>query len=150
MQINDLKTNTSRKKTSRVGRGGTRGKTSGRGHKGQKSRSGAGMRPNIRDEIKRIPKRRGHGKNRPRTVNPSRVKPTTINLATLEGIVSGGVKIVSPESLVKGGFIKKIGGMYPKIKILGNGEIKSKATVKLIEVSAAAKEKIEKAGGKVS
>jgi len=108
------------------------------------------MRPNIRDEIKRIPKRRGYGKNRPRTVNASVVKPTTLNLSVLETIVSGGVKIVSPESLVKGGFVKRIGGKYPKIKILGNGEIKSKATVKSIAVSDSARAKIEKAGGKVS
>jgi len=150
MQTNDLKRNSKRSTSTKVGRGGTRGKTSGRGHKGQKSRSGAGMRPNLRDDIKKVPKRRGYGKNRPRTVNPSVAHTTTINLSTLESLVAGGMKVVSPKSLVKGGFIKKVGGKTPLVKVLGNGEIKSKAILKSLSVSKTAQEKIEKAGGKVS
>lgn len=150
MQTNNLKRNTKRTTSTKVGRGGTRGKTSGRGHKGQKSRSGAGMRPNLRDDIKKVPKRRGYGKNRPRTVNPSRLAVTTINLSLIESLVAGGMKIISPRSLIKGGFVKQISGKAPSIKVLGNGEIKSKVVLKSLNVSKTAKEKIEKAGGKVS
>ena len=53
----------------RVGRGGKRGKTSGRGHKGQRQHGGHGVRPELRDMIKKLPKLRGHGINRSRTVN---------------------------------------------------------------------------------
>jgi large subunit ribosomal protein L15 len=70
MQAHTLKRNTPNKKTPRVGRGGVRGKTSGRGTKGQKARSGRKMRPEMRDLIKKIPKLRGHGKNRARTIRP--------------------------------------------------------------------------------
>ncbi len=150
MQIHKLKKNTKRAKSTRVGRGGRRGKTSGRGHKGQNARAGSSTRPGLRDEIKRVPKRRGHGKNRARTVNSSKIKPTTVDLSFIEEVISKGVKVVSPSSLVKGGFVKKVKGQTPSVKVLGTGEIKSKANLKSILVSQIAQEKIEKAGGKIS
>ena len=61
MQLHTLKSKTKRKRSAQVGRGGTRGKTSGRGTKGQNARSGHKKRPEIRDTIKRIPKLRGRG-----------------------------------------------------------------------------------------
>ena len=63
MQFHTLKPKTKRKKSAQVGRGGTRGKTSGRGTKGQNARAGRKKRPEIRDFIKRFPKLRGRGKN---------------------------------------------------------------------------------------
>lgn len=63
MQWNTLKPRTKRKKSRSVGRGGKRGKTSGRGTKGQNARAGRKKRPEIRDFIKRFPKLRGRGKN---------------------------------------------------------------------------------------
>lgn len=63
MQLHLLKRKTPNKKSKQVGRGGTRGKTSGRGTKGQNARAGRKKRPELRDFIKRVPKLRGRGKN---------------------------------------------------------------------------------------
>lgn len=63
MQFHTIKRKTPNKKSKQVGRGGTRGKTAGRGTKGQNARSGRKKRPELRDTIKRIPKLRGRGKN---------------------------------------------------------------------------------------
>lgn len=61
MQFHELKRKTPNKKSAQVGRGGTRGKTAGRGTKGQNARAGRKKRPELRDTIKRIPKLRGRG-----------------------------------------------------------------------------------------
>ena len=63
MQFHNLKKNKSNRKARQIGRGGIRGKTSGRGTKGQNARSGRKKRPEMRDIIKRLPKLRGRGKN---------------------------------------------------------------------------------------
>lgn len=63
MQFHTLKRKTKNKKSRQVGRGGTRGKTSGRGTKGQNARAGHKNRPELRDFIKRVPKLRGRGKS---------------------------------------------------------------------------------------
>lgn len=63
MQFHNLKSKTKRKRSRQVGRGGTRGKTAGRGTKGQNARAGRKKRPELRDIIKRIPKLRGRGKS---------------------------------------------------------------------------------------
>lgn len=63
MQFHTLKRKTKNIKSKQVGRGGTRGKTSGRGTKGQNARAGHKNRPELRDFIKRVPKLRGRGKN---------------------------------------------------------------------------------------
>lgn len=63
MQFHSLKRKTPNKKSKQVGRGGTRGKTSGRGTKGQNARAGRKKRPELRDFIKRVPKLRGRGKS---------------------------------------------------------------------------------------
>lgn len=148
MQLHELKRKTKAKSKKRVGRGGLRGKTSGRGHKGQKARAGHSIRPEIRDMIKKLPKLRGHGVNRSRTVNSSVVKPTPINLKVLEENFGDGDK-VNPKVLVSAGLIDKKKGRIPKIKILGTGEISKKLEVSGFTISENAKGKIEKAGGKV-
>ena len=63
MQFHNLQSKTKRKRSRQVGRGGTRGKTAGRGTKGQNARAGHKKRPELRDFIKRIPKLRGRGKS---------------------------------------------------------------------------------------
>jgi large subunit ribosomal protein L15 len=148
MQTNDLKRKTKNKKSKDVGRGGKRGKTSGRGHKGQGQHGGHGLRPQMRDIIKKFPKLRGHGKNRARTVNSGVEKPVGVNLAVIESNFNSG-ESVSPKEFVKTGIIKQISGKTPKIKILGNGEISKSVKVFDCEVSESAKEKIVKAGGSV-
>jgi len=148
MQLHNLKESTGVKKSRRIGRGGKRGKTSGKGHKGQKSRAGRKIRPAERDIIKRIPKLRGHGKNRARTVNVSKIKPTIINLRELEiGFVDGDK--ITPKTLVEKKIIKTLSGSLPSVKILGYGTLSKKLTITDCSVSTSAKEAIEKVGGKV-
>ncbi len=89
MQLHELQPTTPRKSAKRIGRGGKRGKTSGKGHKGQKARAGNSSRPEMRDIIKKLPKLRGHGKNRARTVNSERVLPVVVNVSALEALKAG-------------------------------------------------------------
>jgi large subunit ribosomal protein L15 len=145
MQAHTLKRNTPNKKTPRVGRGGTRGKTSGRGTKGQKARSGRKMRPEMRDLIKKIPKLRGHGKNRARTVR-NRPPFVPVNLAVLEALFEAG-DTITPAVLVKKGVVSTRAGRTPLVKILGTGELTKKLAVSGCVYSKSAKEAIEKAGG---
>lgn len=145
MQLHELKRKTPNKTKKTVGRGGTRGKTSGRGHKGQKARAGHRIRPEIRDFIKRLPKLRGRGVN---SNTPVSAPAYPLNLSTLNTIFKDGDK-VNPASIKKAGIIKTRKGTFPKIKILGTGELDKKLTIADCAVSQAAKEKIEKAGGKV-
>ncbi len=113
----------------RVARGGKRGHTSGRGQKGQRSRSGHRIRPAIRELIQRLPKLRGH-KNK-----STAVKLDVLNLNDLEKKAVNGV--ISQETL------------GAKFKILGDGEIKKAITIKGLPVSESAKKKIIAAGGTV-
>ena len=125
----------------RVGRGhgSGNGKTAGKGHKGQKARSGGSIRPGFEGGqtalARRIPKR---GFN-----NIFATKYAIINVSDLEQFVEGTV--VDTEVLKAAGIIKK---ELDGVKVLGNGELTKNLTVKAAKFSAAAKEKIEKAGGK--
>lgn len=148
MQSNTLAPKTPRITSPRVGRGGKRGKTSGRGTKGQKARAGRKMRPEMRDLIKKIPKLRGHGKNRARTVR-NRVPYAPVNLAVLEATFAAG-DTVTPETLYKKGVIRARGGKLSFVKILGTGTLTKALEVSNCETSGSAKEAIEKAGGSVA
>lgn len=111
----------------RIGRGGKRGTSSGRGTKGQKSRSGHRIRPAERDLLIRLPKLRGY---RNKSIN---VKPRVLGVGQLEAMKATEFSIAN----------------LGRAKILGNGEIKKAVTVDGLPVSKSAKKKIEKAGGKV-
>lgn len=149
MQLHQLQRKTKNHKRAAVGRGGKRGKTSGRGTKGQKARSGRKLRPELRDILKRLPKKRGFGKNRADTVDNSRILPQVINVKLIESVFKAG-ETVSPETLVSKNILRKERGKFPKVKILGNGEITKAVSVVGALVSIPAKVKIEKAGGKVA
>lgn len=149
MQLHELQRNTAQKTAKRIGRGGKRGKTSGKGHKGQKARAGNSTRPEMRELIKKLPKLRGHGKNRARTVNSERVLPVVVNLAALEAAFEAGAE-VSPKTLVEKGVVAKRRGRLPAVKVLGNGELTKKLTVSGCTISGSAREKIEKAGGSIA
>lgn len=125
----------------RVGRGagsGT-GKTSGKGHKGQKARSGSGMRPGFEGGQmplqRRLPKR---GFN-----NIFAKEIVAVNVGALNRFEDGAE--VTAETLAEAGVLKKT---CDGVKILSNGTLTKKLTVKAVAFSAAAKEKIEAAGGK--
>ncbi len=136
------------KTSKRVGRGQSsgKGKTSGRGTKGQKARGNTKMRPQLRDIIKKIPKRRGYGKNRARGTY---VKPELgiINVGDLAVFSSGAA--VNREAIVNAGLVSprlaKNG-----IKILGAGTLSVAVSVSNCQVSASAREKITAAGGSVA
>jgi len=131
----------SRKKAVRVGRGigSGNGKTSGRGHKGQKARSGGGVRLGFEGGqtplFRRLPKRG--------FTNINRKEYAVVNLDKLNRFEDGTE--VTPELLLETGVISKL---KSGVKILGKGQIEKKLTVKAHKFSASAKEAIEAAGGK--
>ncbi len=131
----------SNKDTKRKGRGhgSGNGKTAGRGHKGQNARSGGGVRIGFEGGqmpiYRRLPKR---GFN-----NVFALKYAEINVSDLNKFEDGAV--VDAASLKEAGIIKKT---LDGIKVLGNGEVSKKVTVKAAKFTEAAKEKIVAAGGK--
>jgi len=131
----------------RVGRGQSsgRGKQSGRGGKGQTARAGAKMRPEWRDIIKRLPKRRGYGKNRGRTVVGPRPDALALSLGRLGAMFESGATI-SVETLAERGVL---GRTVRPVKIVGGGELGKKLLVQGVAVSASARAAIEKAGGTI-
>lgn len=145
MQSNTLKAVTKRVPTDRVGRGGKRGKTSGRGTKGQNARAGHRKRPEMRDLLKKLPKLRGHGKNRARTV---RIKDgyVPVNLALLEKHFNVG-DVVNPIAIARAGIGSTRGGKVMPVKILGTGTLTKALSVSGCTASATAKTAIEAAGG---
>ena len=142
MQLHQIKKQHPNKKKTRIGRGGKRGKTSGRGHKGQNARAGTSKRPEMRDIIKKLPKRRGY------RFKSIQEKPLAVGLAALEKNFADGDN-VSPRELLSKSLIQKKKGKLPAVKILANGEISKKIIVSGCRFSRTAKEKIEKAGGKI-
>ncbi len=141
--LHSLKRTTARA-SRRVGRGGKRGKTSGRGTKGQNARSGRKKRPEMRDIIKKLPKRRGYGKNRGRTVDGTKLDAMAVSIERLETLFDSGSEI-TVQTLVGKGVIRNR-AMTP-VKIVGGGTITKKFTLKGLPVSASARGAIEKAGG---
>ena len=132
----------------RVGRGGKRGKTCGHGHKGQKQHGRHGIRPEMRDFIKKLTNLRCFCKNRDRTVNSDKEQAQIVNLSQLTVFKSGD--IISPKTLVEANLVEFTGGKLPKVKILaGKGELKSKLIVEKCLVSNSVKDLIQKAGGEV-
>jgi large subunit ribosomal protein L15 len=142
MQIHNLKRKTPNTKAPLIGRGGKRGKTSGRGTKGQDSRSGRKKRPEIRDFIKRMPKLRGYA------FKSFAKKAVPVPLSALEKNFKAGDRI-DPATLVAKGVVERTEGNFPRIKILGNTEVTKNFTVSGVEVSKGAKASLEKAGGTV-
>jgi large subunit ribosomal protein L15 len=131
MQFHNLKNNPNNRKAKQVGRGGTRGKTSGRGTKGQNARSGRKKRPEMRDIIKRLPKLRGRGKN---FLKSRFEKLTLVKLSVLEDKFSTG-DTINPKTLFEKGIIKTRNGKIPKVKILADKEIKKSFVFENVKVS---------------
>ena len=143
MKLHEVKSaEGSRRVRNRVGRGAGsgNGKTSARGQKGQKARSGGSVRPGFEGGqlplFQRLPKRGFH--------NHSRKEYAIVNLKQLDAFEDGAV--VDIEALVKAGYVNKI---LDGVKVLGKGEITKKLTVKANKFSESAKNAIEAAGGSV-
>ena len=141
MKLHELTPAQPAKACKRIGRGNGsgNGKTAGKGHKGQKARSGGGVRIGFEGGqmplLRRIPKR---GFN-----NIFATKYAIINVSDLNRFNDGDV--VGVTELIAAGLVKK---EYDGVKVLGNGDITVKVTVKAAKFSKSAVEKIEKAGGK--
>lgn len=142
MKLNELRpapgSTTAPKRLGR-GTGSGLGKTSGKGHKGAKARSGGGKRPGFEGGqmplVRRVPKRG--------FTNIFGKEYTTVNVERLDIFEDGAV--VTVESLMSAGIIKKT---LDGVKILGGGELTRKLTVKADKFTESAKEKIEALGGK--
>jgi len=131
------------KKKAIVGRGtGSKGRTSGRGHDGQNSRSGGGTRPGFEGGQMPLYRRIAH---RGFSNYPFKEEYTVLNVSTLDEQFNDG-DVVSESTLRQAGLIK---GKKSLVKILGNGDIKKKLDIQVVKISASARVKIEKAGGKV-
>ena len=150
LSLSNLKPAQKRKARKRVGRGlgSGKGRYSGRGIKGQKSRAGSHkMRPGFEGGqmpiYMRLPKQRGPYSKDAMPVGPHRTSTVPVNLRDLERVFDDGAE-VTLEALVEKGLIKNT---RTDVKVLGDGELKKKLSVTAHLFSAAAREKIEKAGG---
>ncbi len=148
MKLNSIKDNTgANQERKRIGRGigsGT-GKTSGKGHKGQKARSGVAIKGFEGGQMpihRRLPKR---GFN-----NINRVPNVELNIEKIEKLID--TKIIDPKKVINHKSLMEIGlvkSENSKIKLLGKGKIKNKINIEVTSSSSAAKEMVEKMGGSV-
>ena len=149
MHLNTLNSKTKKTKKKRLGRGigSSKGKTSGRGHKGQKSRSGVAIKSFEGGQMplyRRLPKRGFNSLSKKNLL-------AIISLSRIQEIIKKKNSISSDKinlaTLQKSRLINK---KYKKLKVLGPGDLKDKLTVEVNSISKSAKEKIEKLGGKVT
>jgi len=152
LNLSTLKPAQERKTRKRVGRGlgSGKGRYSGRGIKGQKSRAGshkmrAGFEGGQMPIYMRMGKQRGSTSKDAMPIGPFRTSTAPVNVGSLDRFDDGAE--VTPESLVERGLLKNT---KTDVKLLGNGDLKKKLTVRVHAISATAREKVEAAGGTVS
>jgi large subunit ribosomal protein L15 len=152
LNLSSLKPAQARKDRKRVGRGlgSGKGRYSGRGIKGQKSRAGShkmrvGFAGGQMPIYMRLGKLRGATSKDAMPIGPFRTSTVPVNVGALDAFDDGAE--VTPETLVERGLIKNT---KTDVKLLGNGELKKKLTVRVHAISATAREKVEAAGGSVS
>src|SRR5881398_2135932 len=151
LNLSSLKPAQARKDRKRVGRGlgSGKGRYSGRGIKGQKSRAGShkmrvGFAGGQMPIYMRLGKQRGSTSKDAMPIGPFRTSTAPVNVGALDRFDDGAE--VSPETLVEKGLLKNT---KIEVKLLGNGDLTKKLTVRVHAISATAREKIEKAGGTV-
>jgi large subunit ribosomal protein L15 len=152
LNLSTLKPAQSQKARKRVGRGlgSGKGRYSGRGIKGQKSRAGShkmrvGFEGGQMPIYMRMGKQRGATSKDAMPIGPFRTSTAPVNVGALDRFDDGAE--VTPESLVERGLLKNT---KTDVKLLGNGELKKKLTVRVHAISATAREKVEAAGGTVA
>jgi large subunit ribosomal protein L15 len=152
LNLHSLKPAQGQKTRKRIGRGlgSGKGRYSGRGIKGQKSRSGshkmrAGFEGGQMPIYMRMGKQRGATSKDAMPIGPFRTFTAPVNVGSLDRFDDGAE--VTPESLVERGLLKNT---KTDVKLLGNGDLKKKLTVRVHAISASAREKVEAAGGTVS
>ena len=148
MLLNTLNSKNSKSKK-RLGRGigSTKGKTSGRGHKGQKSRSGVAIKSFEGGQMplyRRLPKRGFKSIKNKNNI-------ALINLSKIQQIINKQKNILNNKiNLSNLKKLKQINNKYTKLKLLGTGEVKEKFEIEVNFISKSAKEKVEKFGGKIT
>jgi large subunit ribosomal protein L15 len=142
MQTNDIKPKTQLKSKKLIGRGGKRGKTSGRGTKGQSARAGNKKRPEMRDIIKKLPKLRGYKFN----TTQAQVTPVTFEL--IEKVYKAS-ESVNPTTLAEKGVTSAQAHKLRLVKILNKGTLTKALSFEGCSMSAGARETILKAGGTI-
>ena len=148
MELNTLisKNKKNKKKLGR-GIGSSKGKTCGRGHKGQKSRSGVAIKSFEGGQMplyRRLPKRGFKSFNDKHNI-------ALINISRIQQIINKQKNIINNKiNLLNLKKLKLINNKYTKLKLLGDGEVKEKFDIEVNFISKSAKEKIEKSGGKVT
>ena len=149
MELNTLNLRIAKAKKKRLGRGigSSKGKTSGRGHKGQKSRSGVAIKSFEGGQMplyRRLPKRGFNPINKKNLI-------AIINLSKIQEIIKKQETFtkdkINLSNLQK---FKLINKKYKKLKLLGTGDLKQKLSIEVNAISKSAKEKIEKVGGTVT
>ncbi len=152
LNLTSLKPAQSRQDRKRIGRGigSGKGRYSGRGIKGQKSRAGshkmrAGFEGGQMPIYMRLGKLRGATSKDAMPIGPFRTSTAPVNVGSLDRFADGAE--VTPESLVEVGLLKNT---KTDVKLLGSGELKKKLTIRVHAISATAREKVEQAGGTVS
>jgi large subunit ribosomal protein L15 len=152
LNLSSLKPAQERKDRKRVGRGigSGKGRYSGRGIKGQKSRAGshkmrAGFEGGQMPIYMRLGKQRGATSKDAMPIGPFRTSTAPVNVGSLDRFDDGAE--VTPETLVDKGLLKNT---KTDVKLLGNGDLKKKLTVRVHAISATAREKVEAAGGSVA
>jgi len=149
MQLNTLNIKTIKRKKKRLGRGiaSGKGKTSGRGHKGQKSRSGVAIKSFEGGQMplyRRLPKRGFKSMNKKNNI-------AVISLSKIQEIINKKTIASNDKiNLTNLQKFKSINKKYKKLKLLGTGDLKEKLNIEVNSISKSAKEKIEKLGGKVT
>ncbi len=143
MQLHEVKSDHPGRKSKRVGRGGKRGTTSGHGQKGQKSRAGRSIKPNVREMLLRFPKLRGIN------FKSTKQKVYPVSLDMLQKVVENK-EVITVAWLIKNGLVKKSGGKNPSVKILdGRNEFTKSVTIKGVSVSESAKKRVVTNGGTI-
>jgi large subunit ribosomal protein L15 len=152
LNLSSLKPAQSAKARKRVGRGlgSGKGRYSGRGIKGQKSRSGshkmrAGFEGGQMPIYMRVGKQRGATSKDAMPIGPFRTFTAPVNVGSLDAFDDGAE--VTPESLVEKGLLRNT---KTDVKLLGNGELKKRLTIRVHAISATARQKVEQAGGTVA
>ncbi len=143
MQTHNVTSTTQLKKAVQIGRGGKRGKTSGRGTKGQGARAGNKKRPEFRDIIKKLPKLRGY------KFNSRKTQPSVVTFEFIEKVYTTG-ETVSPDTLKAKGVTATKGHALRAVKILNKGTLSKKLTFEHCLVSKTAEKTITTAGGTVA
>ena len=148
MKLNELNSKNSKSKK-RLGRGigSSKGKTSGRGHKGQKSRSGVAIKSFEGGQMplyRRLPKRGFKSFKDKHNI-------ALINISRIQQIINKQKNIINNKiNLLNLKKLKLINNKYTKLKLLGTGEVKEKFDIEVNFVSKSAKQKVEKLGGKIT